>query len=274
MSDSPHNPASVLHVLSDPPLDGPTNMARDEVLLHDLSLSPIALRLYAWASPTISLGYFQPIDAVAKLPEPLRDLPVVRRQTGGGAILHDQEITYSLALSGDQPLARAGPDVLYDLVHAIWLELFAEAGVEAERAPDHFPMPSPRSGPFFCFEKPARGDLTLGGAKIVGSAQRRIPALPIDDSGPSPRANTHAGRVLQHGSIIYAQRFDDHPGGRVEQIIEPTSAWVNELRAAFIARMARGLACAVNQIEWTAAQRVQAETYRARYADDAFTRRR
>src|SRR6267154_2578314 len=73
--------------------DGPTQMAADEVLLeHAVATTRPALRFYVWNPPTLSLGYFQ------KFADRLSGLPVVRRQTGGGAIVHDHELTYALAL--------------------------------------------------------------------------------------------------------------------------------------------------------------------------------
>src|SRR4051794_38396264 len=73
--------------------DGPTQMAADEVLLEHVGVTDRpALRFYAWDRPTLSLGYFQPF---ADRPP---GLPVVRRPTGGGAIVHDHELTYALAL--------------------------------------------------------------------------------------------------------------------------------------------------------------------------------
>src|SRR4051812_29350845 len=78
--------------------DGPTQMAADEVLLeHAAATGRPALRFYTWDPPTLSLGYFQPF--AGRLADPrLAALPVVRRPTGGGAIVHHHELTYALAL--------------------------------------------------------------------------------------------------------------------------------------------------------------------------------
>ena len=82
----------------DPPLSGETNMAIDEALLRDATPeSPVVLRIYRWEQPTLSLGYFQSWDDCRAVPG-LSDLPWVRRKTGGGAIVHDQEITYSILI--------------------------------------------------------------------------------------------------------------------------------------------------------------------------------
>ena len=94
-------------------------MARDEALMLRVgrSESPPTLRLYQWDPPTISLGYFQRYADYESLPPPGGLLPVVRRLTGGGAILHDLELTYSLALPINHPLVCDGPNRLYELTH-------------------------------------------------------------------------------------------------------------------------------------------------------------
>src|SRR5262245_54161477 len=84
--------------------DGPAQMAADEALLeHAHATGGRALRFYTWEPATLSLGYFQP--AAERLPDPrLAALPYVRRSTGGGAIVHDRELTYALAFPrGWQP---------------------------------------------------------------------------------------------------------------------------------------------------------------------------
>src|SRR5512143_2318320 len=160
-----------LHVYRDPALDGPTNMARDEHLLHSAAVQPAAVRIYAWDPPTISLGYFQRFGEVARQPAEIRALALVRRLTGGGAILHDREITYCLVVDDSLPVARQSPIALYRLVHECWRRVLSggeadgaaddakvalrprppTAAAEVRRcelAPEHFPMPTPRTGPF------------------------------------------------------------------------------------------------------------------------------
>ena len=151
-------------------------MARDEHLLYSDTFRPAALRIYGWTPPTISLGCFQSYARVAELEGDARDLPVVRRATGGGAILHDREITYCLVVDDSIAIAHEAPAALYRFVHEVWCDVITADGLAAEMTPDHFPFPSPRSGPFFCFEKPGRTDLIVGDQKLLGSAQRRIPA--------------------------------------------------------------------------------------------------
>lgn len=243
-----------LQLFRDPPLDGPTNMARDEHLLHSDTRKPACLRLYQWTPATISLGYFQRFTAVAELPKPLCDLPIVRRATGGGAILHDREITYCLTLHEDLPLAARAPVELYRLVHKCWADAIAADGPALQLAPDEFAFPSPRTGPFFCFEKPGKTDLLLDGAKVLGSAQRRIP-----------------GRVLQHGSLLLDRRFAGHPGTHLDNPSESTvGGWIE----AFIGKLAAALAMPVVEAAWTAEELADVAVRRRRYESDEWNQQR
>ncbi len=251
MTAGPMTPA--LYVLRDPPLDGPTNMARDEYLLYSERLRPAAVRIYRWSPPTISLGYFQRHDELAQLPPELRELAVVRRPTGGGAILHDREVTYCLVIDDSVPVARRAPATLYRLVHECWRDALAADGPQTALAPDSLPFPAPRGGPFFCFEKPGRTDLIVGGAKLLGSAQRRIP-----------------GRVLQHGSLLLGQRFAAHPGADLGQ---PSGQEVEHWIEAFLTRLAAALSLELRPTTWSAAELADLEQRRARYSSAAWTRR-
>jgi lipoate-protein ligase A len=246
--------ARVLHVFRDPALDGPTNMARDEHVLYSERLRPAAVRVYGWSPATISLGYFQRYDELAQLPPELRELAVVRRPTGGGAILHDREVTYCLVIDDSVAAARRPPADLYRLVHECWREAIAAEGTQTELAPDSLPFPAPRGGPFFCFEKPGRTDLIVGGAKLLGSAQRRIP-----------------GRVLQHGSLLLGRRFAAHPGADLGQ---PPAETVESWIGAFLTRLASALSVELHSTTWSAAELADVEQRRARYNSEAWTRRR
>jgi len=243
-----------LHVFHDPPLDGPTNMARDEHLLHSDAQRPAAIRIYGWSPPTISLGYFQRFARLAELPAELRALAVVRRPTGGGAILHDREVTYCLVVDDSLPVARKPPTELYRLTHRLWHDALAADGQTSEIAPDSMPAPSPRNGPFFCFQEPGQTDLLVGGDKLLGSAQRRI-----------------HGRVLQHGSLLLGRRFAGQPGADLgDPDAERVAGWIDRL----LDGLARELALQRQPCTWSAAALVDVEQRRQRYAGEAWTRRR
>lgn len=243
----------LLHVLRDPPLDGPTNMARDEHLLYSESHRPAALRLYAWDPPTLSLGYFQRYAQIAELPAEVMRLAVVRRSTGGGAILHDREVTYSLVLDDSIPVALQPPVALYRLAHECWRAALTQCGQPADVAPDHLPLPTARGGPFFCFAKPGRSDLIFAGDKLLGSAQRRI-----------------HGRVLQHGSLLLGRRFAAHPGADLH---DPPPATVARWVAAFIDALSAALELPYAAHAWTGPELANVQHRRARYVDPAWTRR-
>jgi lipoate-protein ligase A len=166
-------------------LSGPANMAADEAALEWAVRGIASLRFYGWAAPTLSLGYFQPHDAVADLPL-LSALAVVRRSTGGGAIVHHHELTYSLGL----PAPFVGKESWGCVMHRIIASALAEWDVATdlvvcgEERKDH---------PFLCFHHHTAGDLAFGwhGStrdKIGGSAQRK-----------------QHGAIQQHGSILLAR---------------------------------------------------------------------
>jgi len=156
-------------------------MALDELLLESaVALGVCSLRWYGWKSPTVSLGYFQS-EIPARLSRQFQGLEVVRRISGGGAILHHHELTYSVALGASHPLARE-PRELYDRVHVAVIDVIRGAGApvslrgEADRA---------LADQFLCFSRGDSFDVVCQGWKVLGSAQRR-----------------RRGAVLQHGSLL------------------------------------------------------------------------
>lgn len=169
-------------LLLDPPADGAWNMAVDEVLLlHAAREGVWSMRFYGWSEATVSLGYFQQVDE-RQNHAASRHCPVVRRPSGGGAIVHDRELTYSLAA----PIGRAtdAGRRLYRLLHAALAEMLSGLGIEARLCPAASSHDGPR-GPFLCFQRRAEGDVLCGDAKLIGSAQRRF-----------------QNAVLQHGSLL------------------------------------------------------------------------
>ncbi|HEX5106067.1 MAG TPA: lipoate--protein ligase family protein, partial [Pirellulaceae bacterium] len=175
-------------LMLDPPAPGAWNMAVDEVLLDSAATAGIAtLRFYQWSEPTLSLGYFQAAAGREQHPAS-RACPLVRRASGGGAIVHHRELTYSIALPLRDSRSQAATD-LYNACHESLVAALAELGVTAEMyQPAESCAVSAESHanrPFLCFERRACGDIVCGTSKIVGSAQRR-----------------RRGAVLQHGSIL------------------------------------------------------------------------
>lgn len=155
----------------DEPRDGPTNMAIDEVLVSGCARgwSPPTLRLYRWTIPTVSLGYNQPIHGQVDLSTcHQRGVPVVRRPTGGRALLHDQELTYSLAL----PNRRGSRGVLQDYLWISKCLLLAVRKLGVVATLSRSDRAAGAAGGL-CFNSSSRYELTVDGRKLVGSAQRR-----------------------------------------------------------------------------------------------------
>ena len=172
-------PSLTWRVLVDEPLGGAANMARDHALAAGLRPGTGTLRFYRWTPATLSLGRNEPFTVGYR--EFLRkraDIDVVRRPTGGRAVLHDRELTYAVVLPAR---ALGGPRRAYRRINLALMEglrgLGADARVAGGRA-----LP-PDAGP--CFLEPAEGEVVVGGRKVVGSAQVRI-----------------GNAVLQHGSLL------------------------------------------------------------------------
>ncbi len=227
-------------------------MARDEALLEGVGAgrSPATVRLYQWAEPTISLGYFQPFADLASLRPPAGDLPVVRRPTGGGAILHDQELTYSMVLPVSHPLIAGCPNCLYDAAHTAIVRAFSGLGIELRRA-GVTDESGPRRGPFFCFARRHEYDLLLGDEKLAGSAQRRTRQA-----------------VLQHGSIVLRVRYPQQPAATLPHPID----------AALVGRYFADALCADGRIQlspgrWEPGELASAAELVRKYAGHEWTRR-
>lgn len=164
---------------------GVANMAIDEALLERAIVEGLGhFRLYRWSSPTISLGYFQEYEPET-IPEQMRSLDVVRRLSGGGAILHHHEVTYSCSLPAGSRW-QDDPSQLYNDIHRVIQDALARQSfsVEFRGTPKTFPT----GEPFLCYARGDERDLVSGPHKIVGSAQRR-----------------RKGAILQHGSILWKQ---------------------------------------------------------------------
>jgi lipoate-protein ligase A len=226
---------------------GAANMAVDHMLLESVQrgAAPI-LRFYRWTSPTLSFGRNQPARGIYDHDE----LQKVRRPTGGLAVLHHREITYSIAV----PAARlGGPRATYLAVNQALLHGLQQLGVDARIAPAR---PRGRFGTVHpCFAEPAEGELVAAGRKLVGSAQRY---------------ERHA--ILQHGSILLS---NDQPAGAIglDELIEkvPSAAEISTtMRCAF------GAVCGISlaPAELSRRELARAGELEEFYASESWTWRR
>ncbi len=167
-------------MVDEEPRSGATNMALDHALAEVLPPDEGVLRFYRWTPPTISFGRNEPArDRYDRTVAEREGLGVVRRPTGGRAVLHAHEVTYCVVL----PLRTLGGlRSTYLRVHQGLVEGLRRLGAHAEIARERTAL-RPDQGP--CFQGPSEGEVVLGGRKLVGSAQVRFGAV-----------------ILQHGSVI------------------------------------------------------------------------
>jgi lipoyl(octanoyl) transferase len=251
-------------MLCSPPLSAVENMALDEALLRRaVRTGEAVLRTYAWERPTLSLGRHQRGRGIFDAERAARaGVDIVRRLTGGRALLHHREVTYSVtAPVSDGTSLRES----YAAINAVLLRALRSLGVEASLAPSGDRLPPPASAP--CFERPAAGEILHAGRKLVGSAQLR----------------EHGG-LLQHGSILC---HDDQalvvqlasqpvgipvPAATLADVLgrEPSHLEV----ATALADALSGVAGPVERFVLDPATREDLATARTRYADAEWTWRR
>jgi lipoate-protein ligase A len=248
-------------------------MALDDALLARARVTrECVFRVYAWDRPTLSFGRHQTARGLydpARLSE--LGVAVVRRPTGGRAVLHHREVTYSVtapldALAGEGSALRES----YARINRLLLAALRALGVDAREATPAGRAPIPDGAP--CFETPTGGELVVdaasGVAKLVGSAQWQ-----------------EDGALLQHGSIL----IDDDQtmvatlATRALPPVPPPATLRGTLgRAPTLDEVADALHDAVRRLEDTAASplpiddalQAAADAARARYVDDAWTWRR
>jgi lipoate-protein ligase A len=143
--------------------DAALNMAIDEALLEHATLP--TLRFYGWARPSLSFGYFGKFAEIVTEAE-RRDL--VRRWTGGGSVLHGEDLTYALMTPASHPTSTLGPAKIYAALHAAIRDALRKEGRDVELAAVAGPKVSDA-----CFANPVRDDVMMLGRKVAGAAQRR-----------------------------------------------------------------------------------------------------
>jgi lipoate-protein ligase A len=167
-----------------PPLDGPMNMAIDQAIMEAVAeeRGPPTLRFYDWQPFCLSLGYTQPIAEVDQARLAARGWDLVRRITGGRAILHADELTYSVAVRAEDPIVAGDIVQSYRHLSTALLDGLRRLGATPQ-ADKRAERSGNNKGPV-CFEVPSHYEITVNDKKLVGSAQVR-----------------KFGAVLQHGSL-------------------------------------------------------------------------
>ena len=169
--------AAEWRLMRTPPAEGAWNMALDEAVLISVleGASLPTLRLYDWNPACLSLGYAQPLSDVLvdKLEED--GLSLVRRVTGGRAILHVDELTYSVIGPQDDPRLTGGVLESYRILSAALLVALQSLGIPArsEENANSANTPAQKQKNPVCFEVPSNYEITVDGKKLIGSAQAR-----------------------------------------------------------------------------------------------------
>jgi len=253
-------------------------MALDETLMESVlqGTSEPILRLYRWNPACLSLGYAQPIDDIDRAALEEHNWDLVRRPTGGRAILHTDELTYAVILPAGHPLSRGGVLPSYQRISTGLIQALQLLGLEVTVQPSIQLNDTERAEPV-CFKIPSSYEITVSGKKLLGSAQMR-----------------RKGAVLQHGTlplqgdirrICDALKFPsaadrEHAKQRVQQragtvsdLLDQHVTWDQAAHA-----MQQGFANAF-EIQFTASAPTHEEMARCqilqeeRYQDEAWTAR-
>ncbi len=229
-------------LIVDPALEGRENMAVDEAISRvmdsntgkaygmskgaiDKSAVALAtLRIYGWKEPTISIGYMQGAERFNG-----SGLPVVRRITGGRAVLHDMEVTYSIITGSDNPLFSSGIEGAYAAISGCIINALKDVGIDAGFS--RGVKGSKSVSRDACFYAPSKYEVIIDGRKLVGSSQRRF-----------------KNAFIQHGSILYNIDHELNSAIFGPGVIE-RMAWVEAFktvdkdifRDALVKRFAEGL---------------------------------
>ena len=258
-----------LRVLRHEPLSPAANMAIDDALLEAPDRpQDYTVRFYRWLRPTVSLGYGQSWRS-GYVPEIARrcGMLIVRRRTGGRAVLHAGELTYAVVGDADEGPLAGGIQATYLAIAEGLVAGLGSLGIRAEIVRNRGRRG--RAEPGACFASRAMNELVAGGRKLVGSAQRRA-----------------GGRALQHGSILLERPDPDvwrvlgssGPAAAADSIglfeLLGSRPGLRRLSGVLAAGLGRRLHVPVVDGTLTGREIREARSRAARYADLSFTRRR
>jgi lipoate-protein ligase A len=255
-------------------MEGRLAMSVDETLAESVGngASPPVARLYGFSPPTLSLGRFQKVRGSVDLARLAADgVTLVRRPTGGHAVLHDDALTYAVILPKSGSWADARKREVYEFIARVLLAGLAELGITGS-------INAARTGDLHnpdCFGSAGEYEITTAGRKLIGSAQMTTRTAVLQH-GSIPLSNP-GGRVLRY---IHASQPGADAGGAPSGSGEPTcldeqagrDLSFQEVRDAFCRAFLRELDAVITTMrpeEDAAAERIRA----ARYASDEWNLR-
>lgn len=174
MPTNTHNlPAAQWRLIHTPPASGAWNMALDSAILEAVGRGSVlpTLRFYAWYPPCLSLGYAQPIRDIDRARLDSLGWDIVRRPTGGRAILHTDELTYSVTGPEQEPRLIGGVLASYQRLSLALVEGLRTLGLRVQATSKNKPDIDRENA--VCFEHPSHYEITVEGKKLIGSAQAR-----------------------------------------------------------------------------------------------------
>lgn len=267
-------------VIKTKPANGAWNMAVDEAILGSIQSgkSKPVLRLFAWCPPCLSIGYAQPYSDIDLARLSAMGWDTVRRITGGRAILHTDELTYSVIGPDDEPRLRGGVLESYHCLSVALLRALSMMGLPAQSIPKPSSSDQKRQDQQpVCFETPSNYEVTVRDRKLIGSAQARKKSA-----------------VLQHGTlplngditrIIDALNFPDNNSRQnaknklllrattVESELKKRISW-EQSATTFIQAFSKTLNISFEESELTPAELDQAEfLVKEKYAHPSWTAR-
>lgn len=261
-------------LLIDGHCDGPTNMARDEAISRAVSRAglpePPTLRLYGWQPACISLGQSQRWDAVNAEQCELDGVEIVRRATGGLAILHVDELTYSIALPKWHWLAEGDVMTSYRRIAEAIIAALRLLGVSDAGAAPVAKEDKAKSA--VCFEAPSDYEVVGFGKKLVGSAQwRRLDAVMQHGSLP---LHGDIARVCRYLTDAPAPEHVRERAGTLRDVLGRGVTW-HAAAEAWVRAFAATFDVDLDAADLTAAERAtERELIETKYRNPEWTRRR
>lgn len=220
MNNAMNYPKTSWRLIIHPPAIGAWNMAADEAILESVYMgdSQPTLRLYAWQPACLSLGHAQPFAEVNTAELAAKGWTIVRRPTGGRAILHVDELTYAVIAPETEPRVKGGVLESYLRLSQALLDTLQRLGLSPEANEKHSAKTAGHQNPV-CFEVPSNYEITVQGKKLIGSAQARrkegilqhgalplfgdltriISVLNFEDAAAQARAES---RLLEHATTV------------------------------------------------------------------------
>jgi lipoate-protein ligase A len=260
------HPSQEWRLILNSPASGAWNMAVDESILEAVGRheAPPTLRLYAWDPPCLSLGYAQPLADVDLTRLHTLGWDIVRRPTGGRAILHTDELTYSIIGSYDESLLKGNLLESYNAIARGLLAALQEIEIEASMA---FKDGSPsqaitkQANPI-CFESPSRYEITVNQKKLIGSAQaRRRDGVLQHGTLPLDGDISRITQVLAFGNETERQAAAERVRARattVAEILNRPITWATAARA-FVSGFEKNLGLNLVKSDLTMLERQRAE---------------